>query len=290
MTTTMNRMRQTNNMGFLKKHMFYAHPSPPPPPPSPPPNLRAPPPPAPARAQAATTNSFSPTGHTDQLFWCLYIAKNGIHEYNVYHAMMKDYRKKFEMEMKAQIIDEISKKTHTLLSRKAAKEYKFTKTRIQEILSSMMLVESKTCLYTCLAICKVFDIGIYLIDSSKNTYIPINLFDHQSTTTSTTTTTTTTSSSSGRRSDELNKVFCVYKNNHHRGHYSIDLELTTPRKVNDIRDNKLEVLLGPKPLLSISRYKKNELQEMARQLRAGACTCEKKNEIYDWLWVHMNWE
>ena len=226
------------------------------------------------------------------MFWCLYIAKNGIHEYNVYSNMMKDSRKKFEMEMKIQIIDEITKKTHILLSRKSATEYKFTKVRIHEILSRMLMVESRTCLYTCLAICKVFDIGVFLIDKSKHTYVPINVV------------------LDGAGAGNNKNVFLLYKattttagnstSTSSLPHFSINLEKPTTAAIAVIRDKYVQVLIGAKPLHGISRYKKTDLEALMLKLSTSAVSSSshpppipqnsKKNEIYEWLWVHMNWD
>ena len=197
--------------------------------------------------------------------------------------MMKDSRKKFEMEMKMQIIDEITKKTHILLSRKSATEYKFTKARIQEILSRMLMVESKTCLYTCLAICKVFDIVIYLIDQRKNTYIPINVV---------------------LDGGNTKNVFLLYKVAATSvPRFSIKLEKTTAATIATIREKSVQVLMGAKPLFGISRYKKTELEDLVHKLTSSSSSSSsshpppppvpeksKKNEIYEWPWVHMNWD
>ena len=115
----------------------------------------------------------TPVGHSDQLFWCLYIAKNGLAEYRSYGVLMKTRQKHFEVDMRQQIIKDIMTNPQSLLERKSS-AMKFTKRKIHDTLSELLMIHEKTSLTCCLALCKIFKIAVWMVDTDRRIFIPIN--------------------------------------------------------------------------------------------------------------------
>ena len=243
---------------------------------------------------ASSTGFVVPSDHEDTLFWCLYIAKNGIDEYRKYYDVMKERKKNFEMEIKNSMMQDMSRNQHALLSRKSATEYKFTKKKLCEIFSSMMLIGCRTCMYTSLAICRSFEMGIFVVDAYKKLYLSMNvsplLIEKQE-----------------RRDDDDggddddddddkggrgSSFFVIYKRP--RGVFGVDVNSSEDVKRNIMRDY-VEVTIGGKPLRPMTTYKKDELLELCRKISPAFHAenmqkTKKKEDIYMALWEYMKWD
>lgn len=240
-----------------------------------------------------------PNDHDDTLFWCLYIAKNGYDEYRKYFDVMRERKKNFEMEIKSSIMQDMSRNQHALLSRKSSTEYKFTKKQLCEIFSSMMVIGCRTCMYTCLAICRSFEMGMFLVDANKKLYLSMNVSPHQE----------SKRSEGGGEGDgegggedgedgeDRCTFFVVYKRP--RGTFGVDVTARTQYASDEIRQKivreYVEVTMGGKPLRPITAYKKDELLELCRKIgpvfyAENRLKTKKKEDIYMALWEYMKWD
>lgn len=215
-----------------------------------------------------------PSNHQDTLFWCLYIAKNGYDEYSKYFELMKERRKNVEMEIKGNMMEEMRRSQPALLSRRSRTEYKFTKKKLSEIFSGMVVIGCLTCFYTALAICRSFGLGVFVVDEQKKLYLSINAGR----------------GGEGEEDEEEDEVrfFVVYK----RPRGTFGVALSPPQHQQQrIVDEYAEVILGEKPLRPLAAYKKDELLAICKKIWPAdqeKMKTQKKEEIYTALWDHMN--
>lgn len=318
-------LREPDASGDIVIHKIETKPPPPPPPPqsghkhphNPP---RSTPSPR-TNEQVTQPEIFSPEMHSDSLFWCLYVGKNGYAEYASYVDMMRDRIKNFEMDMKRKIVEDIGTRAYILTNRASKTEYKFTKKKICEISSRMTLANVLTDTYTCLALCKMFGIGVYLVNKSRKTYMVMNTcamkntdYDHDDDNHDDDNHDNDDDDDDNhdaietlkktQESVEQPRFFLVYYNddkdkdkqkgkykinNPRPVRYSIDLQSTFEKRDYIVQTYE-EVILGEKPLRAIAYYKKNDLESILNKLNI-ALPVEpkmKKKDLYDKLWEYLH--
>ena len=272
--------------------------------------------PAPAPLPAPVPTVFFPDQHEDMLFWCLYVCKNGYEEYRKYQSMTKDKSKNLETEIKRNMMEEMRRSTAALMSRSSKREYRFTKKKLGELFSELM-VSKRTSLLCSIAVCKMYDMTVYLVDEQRKLYIVLNMAsespdDDDDDDGGDGGGGGPRSSSGGER-----RMFAVYRRGKCR--YGVDLSGEVDRKVHVWQTEFLEVLVGEKPVRALTDYKKEELVDMARRVWRGHETKKqgdeapagggggkpkkeeeedimqrdleslRKHEVYEFLWEYMTW-
>ena len=265
--------------------------------PSPPPQQQQQKPPIPTEVLVESH------GHEDAFFWCLYIAKHGYREYAAFQQMTHHAggRKRFELELKQTLIEQISANMRELMQRKCRSEFRFTKTKILEVLSGMQLAEHKIsdCLYSSLLACKSLGLGVLLVDAARGLCVPLNLAEAENENENATEENENENATEENAADQDDTddtddaaVFVVRRLSGAR--FAVDLS-TTRASLAALRRRCVDVLVGPKPLATLSCYKKPELQRLADVLGLAwadgstSTSSLKKEELYAALWVRMQW-
>lgn len=179
----------------------------------------------------------------DTLFWCLYIAKNGIHEFNMIN---KGYSN-IEMGEKQKIMEFVKSQP----SRLKNTNMKVTNVGIQEIMSD--IVTNTMLSVSTLIAMSVFYKARIILTKENNTYI--NIFP----------------------TDEYEHTILLHKNA--RGEYGIDLNVTED-KIKQIESVQYCLHRYDKPLDSISNFSSDELKKLSARLGVDQTIKYKKGELY----------
>lgn len=179
----------------------------------------------------------------DTLFWCLYIAKNGLQAYN---AITQGYSN-IEMEEKQKIMESIKSQP----SRLKNTNVKITNVAIQEIMSDIV-TNSVLNVSTLIAMAVFYKTRI-ILTKEKKFYINIC------------------------PTDEYDRTLIFHKNA--RGDYGIDT-CVTESKIQDIETEQLRLHRYDRPLDAISNYSADELKKLSARLHIDQTIKYKKNELY----------
>ena len=179
----------------------------------------------------------------DTLFWCLYIAKNGL---NAYHAITQGYSN-IEMQEKQQIMESIK----TQPSRLKNTNVKITNVAIQEIMSD--IVTNSVLNVSTLIAMAVFYKARIILTKEKKFYINIC------------------------PTDEYDNTLIFHKNA--RGDYGIDT-CVTEIKIQQIETEQFRLNRYDRPLDAVSNFTVDELRKLSVRLGVDQTIKYKKTELY----------
>jgi hypothetical protein len=179
----------------------------------------------------------------DTLFWCLYIAKNGL---NAYNAITHGYSN-IEMQEKQQIMESI----RTQPSKLKNTNVKITNVAIQEIMSD--IVTNSALNVSTLIAMAVFYKARILLTKEKKFYINIC------------------------PTDEYDHTLIFHKNT--KGDYGIDT-CVTEGKIQQIETEQLRLHRYDRPLDAISNFSVDELRKLSVRLHIDQTIKYKKSELY----------
>lgn len=180
----------------------------------------------------------------DTLFWCLYIINHG---YNDYMQIDRNYGVK-ELEEKQKIFNFIKANPAKMKNT----NYKMTNVALQEIQSEMMTVQKQTSMQSMIAMLVYYHINLLIVDASEKTMLEfwVNKEDIPSMNTKTT-------------SDSAS-TYVVYKSK--MGKYKLQMENIASYKIFEMKEKYVVLDSYLKPLKSMTHYKVEELEEIARKL------------------------
>ena len=180
----------------------------------------------------------------DTLFWCLYIIHHG---YNDYMQIDRNYGVK-ELEEKQKIFNFIKANP----SKMKNTNYKMTNVALQEIQSEMMTVQKQTSMTSMIAMLVYYNINLLIVDASEKTMLEfwVNKEDIPSMNTKTT-------------SDSA-PTYILYKSK--MGKYKLQMENIATYKIYEMKEKYVILDSYLKPLKSITNYKVEELEEIAKKL------------------------
>jgi hypothetical protein len=228
----------------------------------------------PTRPKPARSNpEWFQTNYTDTLFWCIFR-----HVYGEFEYMNIGSRYGNRMLEEKQKIME-----HFLKTPKHLKEYsniKFTNARIQETCSEF-LCDKKTSPIVLAAYAVYYGINIYVVDDEKHTYIEFRCLSENE--------------------EKSEKSPCwIYKNKMNtRSESQYKLCLTAEKSEEDIQITHCGLEQFDKPLLGISHYKLQDLENLEKKLQINASSSDPKNtktnkntkiERYEHISKQMTWE
>ena len=192
--------------------------------------------------EKAKTDIYYPE-KKDTLFWCLYIAKNGLDAYN---AITQGYSN-IEMQEKQQIMESIKKQPSQLKNTNV----KITNVAIQEIMSD--IVTNATLNVSTLIAMAVFYKTRIILTKENKFYINIC------------------------PTDEYENTIILHKNA--RGDYGIDTCVSTV-KIQQIEGDQLRLHRHDRPLDAISNFSVEELKKLSVRLHIDQTIKYKKSELY----------
>jgi hypothetical protein len=180
----------------------------------------------------------------DTLFWCLYIIHHG---YNDYMQIDRNYGVK-ELEEKQKIFNFIKANP----SKMKNTNYKMTNVALQEIQSEMMTVQKQTSMTSMIAMLVYYNINLLIIDASEKTMLEfwVNKEDIPSMNTKTT-------------SDSA-ATYVLHKSK--MGKYKLQMENIATHKIYEMKEKYVVLDSYLKPLKSMTNYKVEELEEIAKKL------------------------
>jgi len=192
---------------------------------------------------------FTPI-HQDTLFWCLFIAKYGYHEYL---RVEKQHGRK-EMEEKTKIAEFVGKKKNKLSEEL---EHKITNVFCQEMVTDL-LTKPIMPISSIYGFCCFYECSFLIINEQEKTYLS---FSHKQNST---------------------PIPIYIKQNR----YSIHLQEDT---IKESLSTYIAIQHYEKPLRAISHYTKMELEEIAEKINFPIPEKIKKNELYQMLWCKLAW-
>ncbi len=179
----------------------------------------------------------------DTLFWCLYIAKNGL---QAYKSLTRGYSN-IELEEKQKIMESIKKQP----SRIKNTNVKITNVAIQEIMSDI-ITNATLSVSTLIAMSVIYKTRIILTKENK---FYINICP----------------------TDEYDHTIILYKNA--KNDYGIDM-CVTDDKIKQIETEQLCLHRYDKPLDAISNFSVDKLKQLSVRLGIDQTIKYKKNELY----------
>lgn len=196
----------------------------------------------PAAVAVEKTDVYYPE-KKDTLFWCLYIAKNGL---NAYNAITQGYSN-IEMQEKQQIMESIK----TQPSRLKNTNVKITNVAIQEIMSD--IVTNTALNVSTLIAMAVFYRARIILTKEKKFYINIC------------------------PTDEYEHTLIFHKNA--RGDYGIDT-CVTESKIQQIETEQFRLNRYDRPLDAVSNFTVDDLRKLSVRLGVDQTVKYKKSELY----------
>lgn len=179
----------------------------------------------------------------DTLFWCLYIAKNGL---NAYNAITQGYSN-IEMEEKQRIMESIKTQPSQLKNTNV----KITNVAIQEIMSD--IVTNTALNVSTLIAMAVFYRARIILTKEKKFYINIC------------------------PTDEYEHTLIFHKNA--RGDYGIDT-CVTESKIQEIETEQFRLHRYDRPLDAVSNFTVDDLRKLSVRLGVDQTIKYKKTELY----------
>jgi hypothetical protein len=169
----------------------------------------------------------------DTLFWCLFIIHFG---YGEYQEVSRNYGVK-ELEVKKHIGEVISKNAHEMKTT----SLKITKAGVQEILSELLTSQKETSINTMMAILVCFKFNLIMVNSTRLLMLEFI----------------------ANKDNEL-PTYVVYKDTY--GKYSVKMESLSIDEIQVMKDKMIHLESYLKPLKSISNYKVDELEILAKKM------------------------
>jgi hypothetical protein len=188
----------------------------------------------------------------DTLFWCLYIAKNGLESYN----MINQGYSNIEMGEKHKIMESIKIQP----SRLKNTNVKITNVAIQEIMSDI-ITNASLSISTLVAMSVFYKARIILTKENK---FYINICP----------------------TDEYADTFIFHKNG--RGDYGVDI-CVSDAKIQQIETEQMQLHRYDKPLEAISNFSIDELRKLSAKLGIDHTIKYKKNELYQEATIRCLW-
>lgn len=169
----------------------------------------------------------------DTLFWCIFII---IHGYDEYLQVGRNYGIK-ELEIKKQISD------HLIVNQGSMKNTnnKITKGYVQEILSELLTSQKDTSTLAMIAMTVYYQINLIIMDSSEK-----YLLEFVS------------------NKDVTLPTYLLHKDSY--GKYKVRAEPLSLDAIKDLKETKLCLESYMRPLKSISNYKTEELESIAKKI------------------------
>jgi hypothetical protein len=196
----------------------------------------------------------------DTLFWCVFIATQGYTEYMKIHH---NYGAK-ELEMKQKISNYIGKNAGKM----KLTNQKITKQAVQEIMSELFTDIQKTSLLTLTALGVFFNINFILLNTNKMGRLEIvTNIDRE----------------------PMDPTYCIKRNKY--GKYSIYIEPVNASIYSELDEKTVCLESHTKPLKSATRYKLDELVEIARKLDVRSLPATyKKIDVYTAIHELVKWD
>ena len=196
----------------------------------------------------------------DTLFWCCYIIAYG---YNDYLQIGRNYGVR-ELEEKQKILEFV--KTNS--SKVKNTNYKITNVAIQEILSELMTVQKQTSMLVLISMLVYYNINLLVVDKTGKCMLEFwankDNIPRMDTICN----------------DDNALTYILYKNE--QGKYKLQLENLATSKIYELKNNLIVLDHYNKSLKSMTNYKVDELEAMAKKL--GLLNDNKKykkNELYE---------
>ena len=189
--------------------------------------------------------------HQDTLFWCLFIINFG---YKEYLQVDRNYGVK-ELEEKQKIYE--------FIKNNAAKvkqtNYKITNVAIQEMLSELMTPQKQTSMLSLIGLIVYYNVNLLIVNEETKCMLEFWANTEMKTDTFT---------------------YILYKSSD--GKYKLQFENIGEYKVKELRNKYMVLEHYSKYMKSVSSYKVEELEEMARKLNIFDETKKyKKNDLYE---------
>jgi hypothetical protein len=196
----------------------------------------------------------------DTLFWCCYIIAYG---YKDYLQIGRNYGVR-ELEEKQKILEFV--KTNS--SKVKNTNYKITNVAIQEILSELMTVQKQTSMLVLISMLVYYNINLLIVDKTGKCMLEFWANKDNIPRMDTI------------KTDDNALTYILYKNE--QGKYKLQLENLATSKIYELKNNLIVLDHYNKSLKSMTNYKVDELETMAKKL--GLLNDNKKykkNELYD---------
>lgn len=193
----------------------------------------------------------------DTLFWCIFIIHFG---YDEYLEVDRNYGVK-ELDVKKQIGDFISKNPHKMKTTNT----KITKAAVQEILSELLTSQKDTSMQCLMALIVFCNINLIMINSTK--LLMLEFVSNK---------------------DEEIPTYVIYKDAYNK--YSLKNQQLSKEEIEDIRSKTICLENYLKPIKSISNYKVEELEDLAKKLGIFEKNKKyKKSDLYQEIVDACEW-
>jgi hypothetical protein len=199
-----------------------------------------------------TRNTIYYPDMKDTLFWCLYIAKNGVHEYEMINQGYSNIEIAEKQKVMAFVKEQPSKLKNT--------NVKVTNIAIQEIMSDI-ITNAKLNISTLIAMSLFYKRRIILTKNDK-LYISICPID------------------------EYEQTLILHKNN--KGDYGIETDVTED-KIKQIESEQYCLHRHDKPLDAISKFSSDELKKLSVRFGVDQMKKYKKTELYHETTLRCLW-
>jgi hypothetical protein len=193
----------------------------------------------------------------DTLFWCIFIAANG---YDEYIQVDRNYGIK-ELEIKKLVGDFIKENS----SKFKSTNYKITKVSIQEILSDLLTSQKETNVFCLLAMIMFYNMNVIILDSDHPVILELL----------------------ANKDNEL-PTFLLKKDSHNK--YKINTTPLNNDQITELKQKNLSLESHIKPLKSLTMYKVEQLNDIAKTLGIyNENEKYKKNELYERIQEMIRW-
>ena len=189
--------------------------------------------------------------HQDTLFWCLFIINFG---YKEYLQVDRNYGVK-ELEEKQKIYEFIKNNS----AKVKQTNYKITNVAIQEMLSELMTPQKQTSMLSLIGLITYYNVNLLIVNEETKCMLEFW-------------------ANTEMKPDTL--TYILYKSSD--GKYKLQFENIGEYKVNELRNKYMVLEHYSKYMKSVSSYKVEELEDMARKLNIFDETKKyKKNDLYE---------
>jgi hypothetical protein len=189
--------------------------------------------------------------HQDTLFWCLFIIHFG---YKEYLQVDRNYGVK-ELEEKQKIYEFIKNNS----AKVKQTNYKITNVAIQEMLSELMTPQKQTSMLSLIGLIVYYNVNLLIVNEETKCMLEFWANTEMKTDTFT---------------------YILYKSSD--GKYKLQFENIGDYKVKELRNKYMVLEHYSKYMKSVSSFKVEELEEMARKLNIFDETKKyKKNDLYE---------
>lgn len=178
-------------------------------------------------------NTLISPKNPDTLFWCLYIIANG---YDEYLEIDRNYGVK-ELEIKKLVSDYVFANSYKFKNT----NNKITKVAIQEIMSELLTSQKETSILCLIALTVYYNFNIIIVDSKEKLMLEFLVSEET----------------------EI-PTYVLYKDSY--GKYTVNTEAVTRIQVAEMKDKMFCLESYLKPLKSISNYKVEDLEALAKKM------------------------